>query len=105
MVFRLFESEATRPVQRIETLVNNGFYDQTASNKIIFHRVIDNFVLQAGDPTGTGSGGSTLGNFNDQFNTNLLHNRTGILSYAKSSDDTNDSQFFITEGVQQHLDF
>ncbi len=105
MVFRLFATEAPLPVQRIETLVNNGFYDQTASNKIIFHRVIDNFVLQAGDPTGTGSGGSTLGNFNDQFNTNLLHNRTGILSYAKSSDDTNDSQFFITEGLQQHLDF
>lgn len=105
MVFRLFESEAPRPVGRIETLVNSGFYNQSDSNKIIFHRVIDNFVLQAGDPTGTGAGGSTLGNFDDQFNRNLLHNRTGVLSFAKSSDDTNDSQFFITEGAQQHLDF
>lgn len=108
MVFRLFADEAPRPVGRIETLTNSGFYNQTTTtpaNKIIFHRVIDNFVLQAGDPTGTGSGGSTLGTFEDQFDLDLQHNRTGILSYAKSSDDTNDSQFFITEGPQRHLDF
>ena len=105
MVFRLFADEAPRPVGRIESLVNSGFYNQTASNKIIFHRVIDNFVLQAGDPTGTGSGGSNLPDFDDQFDFDLQHNRTGILSYAKSSDDTNDSQFFITEGPQRHLDF
>ena len=105
MVYRLFPDEAARPVGRIETLTNSGFYNQTANNKIIFHRVIDNFVLQAGDPTGTGSGGSTLGTFDDQFDVDLQHNRTGILSYAKSSDDTNDSQFFITEGPQRHLDF
>ncbi len=105
MVFRLFENEAPRPVQRIEQLVNSGFYDQSASNKIIFHRVIDTFMIQTGDPTGTGSGGSTLGKFDDQFNFNLQHNRSGILSYAKSGDDTNDSQFFITEGATRHLDF
>jgi large repetitive protein len=105
MVYRLFPDEAARPVGRIESLTNSGFYNQTASSKIIFHRVIDNFVLQAGDPTGTGSGGSTLGNFDDQFDVDLQHNRTGMLSYAKSSDDTNDSQFFITEGPQRHLDF
>ncbi len=107
MVYRFFADEAPRPVGRIETLTNSGFYNQTTTpaNKIIFHRVIDNFVLQAGDPTGTGSGGSTLGNFDDQFDVDLQHNRTGLLSYAKSSDDTNDSQFFITEGPQRHLDF
>ena len=105
MVFRLFADEAPRPVSRIEELVNSGFYNQSGSNKIIFHRVIDNFVLQAGDPTGTGSGGSTLADFDDQFDFDLQHNRTGILSYAKSADDTNDSQFFITEGPQRHLDF
>jgi cyclophilin family peptidyl-prolyl cis-trans isomerase len=105
MVFRLFADEAPRPVGRIEELVNAGFYNKTDTGKIIFHRVIDNFVIQAGDPTGTGSGGSTLGPLDDQFNVNLQHNRTGILSYAKSSDDTNDSQFFITEGPQRHLDF
>ena len=105
MVYRFFKDEAPRPVGRIEALTNSGFYNQTATNKIIFHRVIDNFVLQAGDPTGTGSGGSTLSNFDDQFDVDLQHNRTGILSYAKSGDDTNDSQFFITEGPQRHLDF
>ena len=105
MVYRLFPDEAARPVGRIESLTNSGFYNQTSNAKIIFHRVIDNFVLQAGDPTGTGSGGSTLGNFDDQFDVDLQHNRTGMLSYAKSSDDTNDSQFFITEGPQRHLDF
>ena len=105
MVYRLFADEAARPVGRIESLTNSGFYNQTGTNKIIFHRVIDNFVLQAGDPTGTGSGGSTLGTFDDQFDVDLQHNRTGILSYAKSADDTNDSQFFITEGPQRHLDF
>ena len=73
MVYRLFADEAPRPVNRIETLTNSGFYNQTATNKIIFHRVIDNFVLQAGDPTGTGSGGSTFDNFDDQFNVNPPH--------------------------------
>ncbi len=106
MVFRLFPTEAPRAVARFEELVNDGFYDEmSATERIIFHRVIDNFVIQAGDPTGTGSGGSSLGPFDDQFNVNLQHNRTGVLSYAKSSDDTNDSQFFITEGPQRHLDF
>lgn len=105
MVFELFEDKAPRPTGRFIELAQSGFYDQTDTNQIIFHRVIDNFVLQAGDPTGTGSGGSTLGDFDDQFHPDLQHNRTGILSYAKSLDDTNDSQFFITEGQQRHLDY
>ncbi len=105
MTFELFDTLAPRPTQRIQQLVQSGFYNKTATNQIIFHRVIDDFVLQAGDPTGTGSGGSTLGDIDDQFNLDLQHNRTGLLSYAKSGDDTNDSQFFITEGAQRHLDF
>ncbi len=105
MVFELFASEAPRPVERIIQLVNAGFYNRSATNKVIFHRVLSGFVIQTGDPTGTGSGGSQLGKFDDQYNVNLQHNRTGVLSYAKSSDDTNDSQFFITEGPQRHLDF
>lgn len=100
MVFELFETRAPRPSGRVIELAESGFYDG-----VTFHRVIDDFVIQGGDPTGTGSGGSTLGDFDDQFHLDLQHNSTGILSYAKSSDDTNDSQFFITEGSTRHLDF
>ena len=100
MVFELFDGRARRATNRIVTLGTSGFY-----NGVIFHRVINDFVLQGGDPTGTGTGGSTLGSFNDKFHVDLQHNRTGLLSMAKSSDDTNDSQFFITEGPQRHLDF
>jgi cyclophilin family peptidyl-prolyl cis-trans isomerase len=105
MVFRLFAEEASRPVNQFEQLVNSGFYNQTATSDIIFHRVVDGFMIQAGDPTGTGSGGSTLGDFDDQFNLNLQHNRSGVLSYAKAGADTNDSQFFVTEVATRHLDF
>lgn len=100
MVFELFEQRAPRPSGRVIELAQDGFYDG-----IIFHRVIDGFVIQGGDPLGTGTGGSSLGDFDDQFHLDLQHNSTGILSYAKSTDDTNDSQFFITEGQQRHLDF
>lgn len=100
MVFELFEDRAPRPTGRVIELAQDGFYDG-----VIFHRVINNFVIQGGDPTGTGSGGSTLGDFDDQYHLELQHNRTGVLSYAKSTDDTNDSQFFITEGPQRFLDF
>ena len=100
MVFELFDGRARRATNRIVALGTSGFY-----NGIIFHRVIKDFVLQGGDPTGTGSGGSTLGSFDDKFHLDLQHNQTGLLSMAKSIDDSNDSQFFITEGPQRHLDF
>ncbi|MEQ1828885.1 MAG: peptidylprolyl isomerase [Pirellula sp.] len=105
MVFRLFPDEAPRPVGRIEELVRSGFYNQTPTQQILFHRVIDQFVIQTGDPTGTGTGGSTLGPFDDQFDVDLQHNRSGALSYAKSQDDTNDSQFFVTDVPLRHLDY
>ncbi|MEZ6133558.1 MAG: tandem-95 repeat protein [Pirellulaceae bacterium] len=100
MVFELFEDKAPVPAGRVIELAQDGFYDG-----VIFHRVVNNFVIQGGDPTGSGSGGSTLGDFDDQYHVDLQHNRTGVLSYAKSTDDTNDSQFFITEGPQRFLDF
>jgi len=100
MTFELFETRTPRATARIIELAESGFFDNT-----IFHRVIDNFVIQGGDPTGTGGGGSTLGDFDDQFHVDLQHNRTGLLSMAKTTDDTNDSQFFITEGPSRHLDF
>ncbi|MGN6134565.1 MAG: Ig-like domain-containing protein [Aureliella sp.] len=100
MVFQLFEQDAPVPTARIIELAQANFY-----NNIKFHRVINNFMIQTGDPLGTGAGGSTLGDIDDQFNVNLQHNRSGVLSYAKSTDDTNDSQFFITEVPTRHLDF
>ena len=100
MLFDTFDDLTPRVTEHIKQLANNNFFDG-----IIFHRVLNNFVIQGGDPTGTGSGGSTLGQFDDQFNVDLQHNRTGLLSMAKTTDDTNDSQFFITEGPQRHLDF
>jgi len=100
MVFQLFDGRVRRVTNRIATLADSGFY-----NGVIFHRIINDFVIQGGDPTGTGAGGSSLGNFDDKFHVDLQHNRTGLLSMAKAADDTNDSQFFITAGVQRHLDF
>lgn len=100
MEFYLFEEEAGRATNRIIELADSGFYDG-----LTFHRVYQSFVLQGGDPNGNGTGGSTLPDFEDQYNPNLRHNGTGILSYAKSFDDTNNSQFFIMEGVAPHLDF
>ncbi len=100
MVFQLFEDRAPRPTSRVVELAEDGFYED-----IIFHRVIEGFVIQGGDPTGTGTGGSTLGDFDDQFHVDLQHNRAGLLSYAKSTDDTNDSQFFVTLAATRHLDF
>ena len=60
MVFQLYEQRAPRATSRIIELAQSGFYDG-----VIFHRVIDGFVIQAGDPTGTGTSGSTLGPFDD----------------------------------------
>ena len=102
MVFELFEQRAPLATGRMIELAEDDFY-----NDQILHRIIDDFVIQGGDPLGTGLGGSDLGDFDDQFHIDLQHNRTGLLSTANqgpnqvtgtSGDDTNDSQFFITEG-------
>ena len=100
MVFELFEQRAPVPAGRVADLAETGFYDG-----IIFHRVADDFVIQTGDPTGVGNSGSELGFFDDQFHPDLQHNRPGVLSFAKTSDDTNNSQFFVTEVATRHLDF
>jgi cyclophilin family peptidyl-prolyl cis-trans isomerase len=100
MVFELFEGRVPRATRQIIALAESGFY-----NGVSFHRVINDFVIQGGDPTGTGSGSSNFANFDDQFHVDLQHNRTGLISMAKAGDDTNNSQFFITEGETRHLDF
>ena len=102
MVFELFENRVPRVTDRIISLADDGFYDG-----LFVHRVIDEFVIQAGDPTGTGAGGSDLGPFDDQYHVDLQHNREGVLSMAKAGDDTNNSQFFVTDfgPPSRHLDF
>lgn len=100
MEFYLFEEEASRATSRIIELAESGFYDG-----LTFHRVYQSFVIQGGDPNGNGSGGSSLPDFEDQYDPDLRHNGTGVLSFAKSFDDTNNSQFFIMEGIAPHLDF
>ena len=100
MVYELFDQRVPRVTERISQLAESGFY-----NGVIFHRVINNFVIQGGDPLGNGTGGSDLPDFDDQFHVDLQHNRTGLISMAKAGDDTNDSQFFVTEGETRHLDF
>jgi cyclophilin family peptidyl-prolyl cis-trans isomerase len=86
----LYESEAPKTVANFVTLAKKGFYDG-----IIFHRVIPNFMIQTGDPTGTGMGGPGY-QFADEFSQKLRHDKPGVLSMANSGPGTNGSQFFIT---------
>lgn len=90
MRIRLFDDEAPVTVNNFVYLANQGFYDGT-----IFHRVLENFMAQAGDPTGTGSGGPGY-QFEDEFDDSLSFDRRGLLAMANAGPGTNGSQFFIT---------
>lgn len=88
---RLFSELAPKAVENFVTLANDGYY-----NGIVFHRVIADFMIQGGDPTGTGMGGESIWEhaFEDEFSP-LLYNFKGALSMANSGPNTNGSQFFI----------
>jgi len=89
----LFADKTPKTVENFVGLANKGYYDG-----IIFHRVIADFMVQGGDPTGTGRGGESLwgGKFEDEFVSELRHDTPGILSMANAGPSTNGSQFFIT---------
>lgn len=89
---------APKTVNNFVFLSREGFYDG-----VKFHRVISNFVIQGGDPTGTGSGGPGY-RFEDETRGNPLKHGTGSLSMANAGPNTNGSQFFVTHSPQPHLD-
>ena len=97
----LFAKETPKTVENFVGLSNKGYY-----NGVIFHRVIDNFMIQGGDPTGTGRGGDSFwgGKFADEIVPSLKHDQPGILSMANAGPNTNGSQFFITLVATPWLD-
>ncbi|NLD47716.1 MAG: peptidylprolyl isomerase [Clostridiaceae bacterium] len=90
---RLFSKEAPKTVENFVKHAKDGYYDN-----LIFHRVINEFMIQGGDPQGNGRGGESIWGkpFEDEFNDNL-HNYRGALSMANSGPNTNGSQFFIVQ--------
>ncbi len=96
----LYSKEAPKTVENFVGLIKKGYYDG-----LIFHRVIKNFMIQGGDPTGTGRGGESLwgGKFEDEFAPNLTFSDKGILAMANAGPGTNGSQFFITTAATPWL--
>ncbi len=97
IVLDLFADKVPGTVNNFVFLARQGFYDGT-----IFHRVIKDFMVQGGDPTGTGTGGPGY-RFKDEFHPSLRHDQPGRLSMANAGPNTNGSQFFITFGPTPHL--
>jgi cyclophilin family peptidyl-prolyl cis-trans isomerase len=97
-VVQLFAKEAPRTVNNFVFLSREGFYDG-----VTFHRVLQGFMAQGGDPTGTGSGGPGY-RFEDEFHPSLRHDGPGVLSMANAGPNTNGSQFFIIFVATPNLD-
>ncbi|KAK9832403.1 hypothetical protein WJX74_008989 [Apatococcus lobatus] len=100
-VVELYDSHAPKTCKNFLELARRGYYNETP-----FHRIISDFMIQGGDPTGTGRGGSSIyGNkFEDELHPELHHTGAGILSMANSGPNTNGSQFFITLAPCPFLD-
>lgn len=97
----LFCEDCPRACENFLALCASDYY-----NGSLFHRNIKGFIVQTGDPTSTGKGGTSIWNrkFEDEFNDNLRHNERGMLSMANNGPNTNASQFFLTYAAQPHLD-
>jgi len=98
MVIDLYQDKTPKTVNNFVFLALNHYFDT-----IIFHRVLDNFMAQTGDPTGTGTGGPGY-TFEDEFDPMLSHKGKGVLSMANRGPNTNGSQIFITFLDTPHLD-
>lgn len=98
IALELYPQHAPKTVNNFVFLAHEGFYDG-----VIFHRVIPDFMIQGGDPTGTGRGGPGY-SFADEVVGNPLRHETGVISMANAGPNTNGSQFFITHSPQPHLD-
>lgn len=93
----LYPQHAPKTVNNFVFLARDGFYDG-----VMFHRVISDFMIQGGDPTGTGRGGPGY-TFEDELEGNPLKHERGVISMANAGPNTNGSQFFITHSPQPHL--
>lgn len=98
MVIELFEDETPNTVANFVSLIEKGYYDG-----LKFHRVVPDFVIQGGDPTGTGAGGPGY-RIRCEAETNKTKHSRGVLSMAHAGKDTGGSQFFITHRATPHLD-
>lgn len=100
IVIRLFPQAAPKAVENFVSLIEKGYYDG-----IIFHRVIPDFMIQGGDPTGSGRGGESIWGaaFKDEFHSDY-RNLVGALSMANAGPNTNGSQFFIVHGPEVGAD-
>ncbi|RWS28958.1 peptidyl-prolyl cis-trans isomerase-like 1 [Leptotrombidium deliense] len=101
ITIELYWKHAPKTCRNFAELAKRGYYDGTK-----FHRIIKDFMIQGGDPTGTGRGGSSIygKTFEDEIHSDLKHTGAGILSMANAGPNSNGSQFFITLAPTQWLD-